>query len=932
MGILAVLGLAAWIATRPREVEHVVGKASETDSGEPGSEGSASAAGATSEEASRLAADGRGRAAPIDPRPVLVGRVVDGDGRPVAGAVIGSRALRGVGVLVEPALTVAPQAGAATTDATGAFRFVPEPASPTPEPGAARHRVFAWAGARGVAVVEDVALDLPVEIVLAPGGTLYGTVRDADGHPVAGARMTGTAAAASGAFRCEITSGPGGAYVVEGIPPPDALMHATIHWDVDGGRHRTFGGPSPYPAPGESVPFDVIVFPSTTPLAPLDGIVVDGDTGAPIPGARLSRLPVRTSPSTTSGEDGRFHFDEAPVPTVNKGVTLLGEAAGYAPAQVTLGEGKAYDAAAGARLVLWRPAAVEGVVVDETGAPLAGVRLGCPSAWAASLLRGEGRQPIASAADGTFRLDDIPAPSAEEVEVRISVKGRTDGLMGKAVRVRGGETTRGVRVEWRREDLLPIAFVEGVVTDGTGRGIPGASVGFGDGFPDVVTTGADGSFRLPRYKMPYATPRFVYASAPGFVRGWTPYATRAPTEPHHIALSPARVLVGTVSDEDGRPLPGVAVQAVGVRPVTAADPSAGNLADFYNDGESTYPSQGPAALESAVTDGAGRFRWSRVPVGPFPVEIVWLGEGGSRHLERREVPAGDGPVRFVVPGQPRPRAIEVRVVDDATGRPLAEVPWARWLASGSEAGVVGHERGELAGPGLLRVPVPRRAPLRCEVGATGWCSAIVAVSADDPSPHPRLEVRLRRGATVRGRIRAPEGVVLGSIVMTHLETGQRVEAPIDGDGRFELSGIPSGAVSLDLSAGRSHATVPPTQVLAAGDTATDVEATAVPGTTLYPRVSCERLVSPPGPDGRRAKSDPRADEAWVGVLDASGQPIRRHVGRGLLYGTSVTWTLPPGEYALEGQAPGGDRATLPFTVPTGSGDSRPPLRLELRLP
>lgn len=930
VGILAVLALVAFMAMRPRATERSGRETADADPASPGPEGIPQPSDDSAGAASRLAADGRAKPAPSDTRPALVGRVVDGDGRPVEGAVVGSRALKGVGVLVEPALTVAPQAGAATTDATGAFRFVPEPTWGVPDAPGVRHRVFAWAGARGVAVVEDVALDVPVEIVLAPGGALYGTVRDADGRPVEGARMTGTAAPAVLVFRCEIVSGPGGAYVVEGIPAPNPLAQATLRWEVEGAGHRTFRGPSPYPSPGERVPFDVVLHASLAPRAPLTGIVVDGDTGAPIAAARVRLLPVHTIPGTVSGEDGRFRFEDAPVPTVNSGVTVFGEADGFATGAAVLGEGRPFDPTSDARIELRRPAAIEGIVVDETGAPLRGVRIACSDAWAASALHKQGRWATESAEDGTFRLEDIPAPRGEGIEVRVSVRGRSDGVLGVAVRIRGGETTRGVRVQWRRDDLLPIAFVEGSVTDSAGRGIPGASVGFGDGFPDVVVTGADGSFRLPRYKMPYDTPRFVYASAPGFVRGWAPYAAKQPTTPYRIVLAPGRVLVGTVVDEEGRAIPGVTVQAVGVRPPATASPGEGNLGDFYNDGESSYPSQGPAALEIAVTDGAGRFRWSRVPVGALPVEIVWLGEDGSRHLERREVSAGDGPVRFVVPPQPRPRAVEIRVVDDETARPIPEVPWARWLAS---AFGVGDGHGGDRGPGLIRIPVPRRLRSRFEVGATGWCSEIVSLSADDPSPHPRMEVRLRRGARLRGQVHAPRGGAPGRIIVTHLESGQSVEAPVDGDGRFDAPGLPAGAVSLGLSAGSPrNALVPTVWVLAERGAETEYVGTAVEGTTVYPQATCDRLVSPVGPDGRRPLVDPRAEGAWLSVLDATGRRIRRQVGRGLLFGQYPTWTLPPGEYTLEGQAPDGERATLPFTVPPGSGDSRPPLRLELRLP
>ena len=125
---------------------------------------------------------------------------------------------------------------------------------------------------------------------------------------------------------------------------------------------------------------------------------------------------------------------------------------------------------------------------------------------------------------------------------------------------------------------------------------------------------------------------------------------------------------------------------------------------------------------------------------------------------------------------------------------------------------------------------------------------------------------------------------------------------------------------------------PTTWVLTASESAAEVVATAVEGTELVPQTTCERLVSPIRSDGNRTLIDPRADDAWLGVLDASGRRVRLHVGRGLLLARIIRWTLPPGDYTLEGQAPGGERTSQPFTVARRTGTAQPSLRLEVRLP
>lgn len=113
--------------------------------------------------------------------------------------------------------------------------------------------------------------------------------------------------------------------------------------------------------------------------AALSGVVVDADTGQPVPGAlvtlvRAPREPVGRQNRQLADAQGRFVFVDLPA---GDGYGLVGSKAGYlttiADARpISLADGEWID---NARLHLRRAGAITGVVTDERGEPVAGVEV-----------------------------------------------------------------------------------------------------------------------------------------------------------------------------------------------------------------------------------------------------------------------------------------------------------------------------------------------------------------------------------------------------------------------------------------------------------------------------------------------------------------------------------------------------------------------------
>lgn len=371
----------------------------------------------------------RGPALSLDPAAAAAGTVVDGAGKPLAGA------------RVQAVLRAAPRQRTfsrsgegerhTASGPDGRFRLSGLLAGATWEirasrPGRAPARI-------SLPILTPIsARDL--RLVLGPGRNAAGRVVDRAEKPVAGAEITllattGEHAPANGDGTrrrgeegidlWKATTGPDGRFAVAGLPlgavdlraAKPGLVPVTVR------ALAIPGGPG---GPAGDAPFDlgtVILEPG----AEVRGIVIDRD-GRPVEGAEvhaaqdLRRLrfalesggPVERRPETVTGADGRFAIAD-----LRRGdrVDLVVRGRGLLPASVS---GVRAPNAQPVRVVLERGAQVTGRVVDAEKRPVAGAELSLqmdrPGEEKGLLrLSGGARAAATSDADGRFSFAPVPA-------------------------------------------------------------------------------------------------------------------------------------------------------------------------------------------------------------------------------------------------------------------------------------------------------------------------------------------------------------------------------------------------------------------------------------------------------------------------------------------------------------------------------------------
>jgi hypothetical protein len=173
------------------------------------------------------------------------------------------------------------------------------------------------------------------------------------------------------------------------------------------------------------------------PVDGIAGVVVDGETDAPVAKASVWASPVKAGPGggqAITGPDGRFSLDVDPGQYRVRADAE--EYAATADVEVTVGESPAAEI----RLVLSRGSRLRGKVFDRQGRPAPGI-------WVMAQEAGDQRMGASatSAADGTFAFDDLRAgtyaiaggsalsgfgmlsgvsPGGEDVVLRLSAGGR----------------------------------------------------------------------------------------------------------------------------------------------------------------------------------------------------------------------------------------------------------------------------------------------------------------------------------------------------------------------------------------------------------------------------------------------------------------------------------------------------------------------------
>lgn len=415
-----------------------------------------------------------------------------------------------------------------------------------------------------------------LELRLDKGAVVEGTVVDADGRAAPGAtvsasryRLGGAPAPSarvisdsSGRFRLVA---PVGQVEVSAIAPSGAMARS---------------GPLEL-APG-STRTDLVL--GLEPLSQVFGQVVDGMDGGPVAGAEvhLSDLEGRILGSTVSGRDGRFSFDTVPGGMVRL-VAKRGMARGTAgPIGVGGGEGAPVILSLGG-------GALEGIVEDDRGQPLRGVRV---SVWPEGSPK-ELAVATTTSSGGTFLLEGLPeGPLRIEAEGeggKAERRGVFTGEEGLRLILGGGRLVGRVLIDDRpgTDFQILVAPLE-----------PG-----GGGARNERFVSTDGSFSMELPMGRYE----IRATAPGagLGRQVAEVPSRGDSMEALVELSSGGIVEGVVlSEATGEPIPGVRVS-------------------IYRGGTWAFGQGSPtAAAFSSITDGAGRFRLTGVPAGRMPI-FAW---------------------------------------------------------------------------------------------------------------------------------------------------------------------------------------------------------------------------------------------------------------------------------------------------------------------
>jgi protocatechuate 3,4-dioxygenase beta subunit len=437
-----------------------------------------------------------------------------------------------------------------------------------------------------------------------------------------------------------------------------------------------------------------------------------------------------------------------------------------------------------------RPAStVSGQVLGLDGLPAAGVEV---------RIVGSGLYPALTGttdAAGRFVLGGIP-PGIYEVHARLVT---AEGELAAPPR-------RGLTIEPGARAVLSFALSGGVVLSGvvldaeTGAPISGARVRVGTetlaALPRVVTTGADGSFRLAGLE-----DRVHQLTVEDVVHAAEIGIEARPGSPLRVTLARAASLGGVIVDEAHRPIAGASIEvlgsmggrrglpiAIGASASIAASagvPGRLEVTDFVPPiplvaGESLPAAPGrPGGGARIVTGADGGFRIDHVPPGVVQVVARAPGFGGaaSEALRLRPGESREG-LEVVLAAAGSLRGSVVDEHDAPVPGLLVEVrsdadPLTRIAVTGEDGG---FELGDVVGAVRVRASPHDRPPseLRAEVPSGGTRNVTL-----------RLEPAglALAGTVVDRRGRAIEGAQV-RVVPLRAEGGASRTAFTDAWGRF----------------------------------------------------------------------------------------------------------------------------------------------------
>ncbi len=681
---------------------------------------------------------------------------VDGEGRPVAGAVIrtsGQEARtdeQGIAVL-----TVAKGSGFA-------IRITHPEWAPF-------SRTFRRAA------------DLPKRIALSRGVAVRGAVETAAGEAVAGAAIEIDGFPAG-------SSGEGGTFVVAHAPSDWKQLIATHGGDIAVITRSSAAGYRLRLARGAAIVGTVVDAKTQTPIAGAPVVLMEDR-----PGLFMAVSSLFVQPDALTDAKGRFQI----APVLPGTYRFAAQRVGYefAPITVEVRTGdRAEKTVTGQRL-----ARVSGIVLDEERKPIAAaaVRVSAEDArrQMTFALGGAGRvppppppsrflsaRPSWSSADGEWVVREAPVDRETTLEaLRPGLpRGESDAMTlasgerkEKVVLVIPRGITVTGRVLTRGGVPLPQATVEARPRE---QGAPGNVVrivqrlGGPADASEGVTTGADGAFTM---QLARGTYDFV---ADG--DGYAPQTLRAidvqgDVEPITFELGESVAVSGRVFRADGAGVPDVSVNAMG---------GSARNAITGPDGSFTIEELSPGTIQLMALKTSDYIR-----------EVVTV-EAPSSNVEIR-IPAGG--------------TIRGRVLEKETKKPVTDF----------RAGTTGERRGaglrmilppnvqpfrsEDGSFELANVPA---GPVELLAEAAGYVPGTANVVVEEGKATEEVTILLEAGTRISGRVTSPEGTpVSGASVSLAQDDEDEVipqvarrsmTATTDGNGEYTLAGVAAGQRSF----------------------------------------------------------------------------------------------------------------------------------------
>jgi RNA polymerase sigma factor (sigma-70 family) len=560
------------------------------------------------------------------------------------------------------------------------------------------------------------------------------------------------------------------------------------------------------------------------PLRSLRVTVLDAVSGDPIPGAGLTHSLMWTPqggtppPPLRTGPNGTASF---PVPERLPGGERMDQFSVFVSAKDYATRTINWLSSTGSVLSLVSTQytvclesgiILSGTVVDDAGQPLAGVRIGAignsykgysystdtsgkvisppvirqedfPSYSVNS--EGPRREAIVTERQGRFELPHFPSDLRAVV---IDLVG-PDGARHRFRTPQGKSLTADSLLEVSFQDLrggtarfvLPRGVtVEGIVLDAAGEPVSGAAVTEGSQWGNLRVLSRSETDSSGRFTLSNRPPREIIlaASAEGHASASTAVLVKPGMEQVRIQLAPEQPLRGRLVNEAGHSVPGASV----------------GLVDYLN--------EGLGLSWSGKTDAEGRFVWRSAPTNEVVLSIT-TPEPAYRIVRLR--PANTEHLITLRPGITDVVRVTGKVRDAESGEALGRFRVKiSYCMSGDSPDPARRTVEGVNGEYDLRI-----ANTEIPVGsAPAW---VLVVEADGYDPvfsrlyefeegDQQLDFSLRRGGTIQGVVKTPEGEPAAS---ARLAVAQEANAVLssrpgelsahdsgqqsDAEGRFRLS-------------------------------------------------------------------------------------------------------------------------------------------------